>query len=126
MMGYTKTVNLSFDEAVERAKKVLSENGFGVLCEIDVRQTLKEKIGVDFDDYVILGACNPKYAYGVLSESKEFGLLLPCNVVVYREGEKVYVSAVSPRSLAEQYGNEKIREIAEKVDDLLKKVVDAV
>ncbi len=126
MIGYTRKVDLGFGEAVKAVKKALSEKGFGVLCEIDVRKTLKEKINIDSDDYVILGACNPEYAHRVLSENKEFGLLLPCSVVVYREGGDVYVSAVAPKALAEQFGNDRIKEVAEKVEGLLREVVDSI
>jgi uncharacterized protein (DUF302 family) len=83
--GYKRTVNLPYERTVERAREALASQGFGVLCEIDLRQKLKEKLGVDFRKYVILGACNPPLAYESLQTELDIGLLLPCNVVVYEE-----------------------------------------
>ena len=85
--GFSKTVNLSYEEAVEKARGALKEEGFGVLCEIDMKEKLKEKLGVDFRKYVILGACNPPLAYKTLQEELAIGLLLPCNVIVYETDE---------------------------------------
>lgn len=126
MVGYSRKVDLDFESAVSKVKEKLFEEGFGILCEIDVKKTIKEKIGKDFDDYIILGACNPEYAFGVLTENKEFGLLMPCNVNVYVENGEVYVSAIAPMLLAEQFGSEKIKEIAKEVEEKLKKVVDSI
>ena len=81
--GYSKETNLDFNEAVEKTKEELKTEGFGVLTEIDVKKTLKAKLDVDYDDYVILGACNPGFAYKALQAEKEIGLLLPCNVIIY-------------------------------------------
>jgi uncharacterized protein (DUF302 family) len=126
MLGITKEVSGDFEEVVGRVKEALKQEGFGILCEIDVKETLKEKIGVDFDDYLILGACNPPYAHSVLKESKDFGLLLPCNVVVYRDGERTYVSAIRPTALAGFSESEVIRNIAGEVEEKLRKVVESV
>jgi uncharacterized protein (DUF302 family) len=126
MLGITKEVSGDFEDVVERVREALKEEGFGILCEIDVKETLKQKIGVDFDDYIILGACNPPYAHSVLEESKEFGLLLPCNVVVYRDGEKVYVSTIRPTALAGFSENEVIRNVAGEVEEKLRRVVESI
>ncbi|AIY90627.1 DUF302 domain-containing protein [Geoglobus acetivorans] len=126
MLGYKKTVNLSFEEAVRKAREKLAENGFGILCEIDVRKTIKEKTGEDFDNYIILGACNPHYASQALRADRDFGLLMPCNVVVYEENGRVVVSAVAPLKLAEQFGNEEVMEVASTVEEKLKKVIDSI
>lgn len=126
MIGITKEVSGEFEEVVERVKEALKQEGFGILCEIDVKETLKQKLGVDFDDYLILGACNPPYAHSVLEESREFGLLLPCNVVVYRDGGKTYVSAIRPTALAGFSESEVIRNVAFEVEDKLKKVVESL
>jgi uncharacterized protein (DUF302 family) len=84
--GFSKTIDVPYAEAVEKARAALKEEGFGVLCEIDIKAKLKEKLGVDFRRYVILGACNPPLAYKTLQEDLEIGLLLPCNVIVYEGG----------------------------------------
>jgi uncharacterized protein (DUF302 family) len=94
--GYSKSVELDFDDAVARTKEELKKEGFGVLTEIDVKKTLKEKLDVNYDDYIILGACNPPFAHKALEAEKEIGLLLPCNVIVYRKDDKTYVSAINP------------------------------
>jgi uncharacterized protein (DUF302 family) len=124
---FSKKVNLGFDEAVERTKVVLKENGFGVLTEIDIKNTLKEKIGVDFRKYRILGACNPGYAHKALNSEGYIGLMLPCNVIVqeYENGE-VEVSAIDPVASMSAVGNEGLIEVAGAVQSLLKKSIDAV
>ena len=100
--GYTltETTPLLYDEAVERVRAELATEGFGVLCEIDVRATMREKLGVEGAPYLILGACNPPLAYKALQAEPEIGLLLPCNVIVYEgpEGTSV-VSAVDPDAM---------------------------
>ena len=102
----SETTQLPFDEAVERVRAELAKEGFGVLCEIDVRATLKEKLGVDSEPYLILGACNPPLAHRALEAEPEVGVLLPCNVVVYeREGES-HISAVDPERMLSIVDNE--------------------
>ncbi|MEX2189140.1 MAG: DUF302 domain-containing protein, partial [Bacteroidota bacterium] len=81
--GFSKTVNLSFDQTVEKVTEELKKEGFGVLTTIDVKETLKKKLDVDFKRYTILGACNPPFAHKALQAEEEIGLLLPCNVIVY-------------------------------------------
>ena len=81
--GYKRKVDYSFEESVNRLREELPEEGFGVLTEIDVKATLKKKLDADFDKYIILGACNPPFAYRALQAEKDIGLLLPCNIVVY-------------------------------------------
>lgn len=99
-LGMEKLVGLPYEEAVERTRTSLQEEGFGVLTEIDVRATLKKKMGAEFRRYVILGACNPPLAHRALTETLQVGLLLPCNVVVYEEGEGAVVSAMNPALMA--------------------------
>lgn len=99
--GFSKRVDLAYKEAVEKTRAALKNEGFGVLCEIDLKEKLKEKLGVDFRNYVILGACNPPLAYKTLQEEINIGLLLPCNVIVYeteRTGESV-VAAIDARAM---------------------------
>src|SRR4026209_489700 len=91
--AYSRTLDLPYSQAVERAREALKAEGFGVLCEIDIKEKLKEKLGVDFRHYVILGACNPPLAYKTPQQELGIGLLLPCNVIVY-EAEEVGKSVV--------------------------------
>lgn len=121
-----KQVDLPFNEAVEKTKLGLSKEGFGVLTEINVKETLKKKLGKDYDEYVILGACNPSLAYQALLAEKDIGLLLPCNVVVYEDHEKVFVSTIVPSVAMNFVQNESLSSIAKEVDEKLRKVIDAI
>jgi uncharacterized protein (DUF302 family) len=94
--GMRTYLELSYEEAIEKTTAALKAEGFGVLTQIDVQATLKQKLDVDFRRYVILGACNPPLAYQALSAELEIGLLLPCNVIVYEEGQGAVVSIVDP------------------------------
>jgi uncharacterized protein (DUF302 family) len=126
MYNYKKPVPLGYTDAVAKVKDELRKEGFGVLTEIDVKQTLKTKLNVDFDDYIILGACNPPLAYQALTAERDIGALLPCNVIVYVQGGKTFISAVLPTVQLGKVGNPKLLPIAEQVENKLKKVVDAV
>lgn len=126
MYAYKKEVGLGYEKAVEKAKTELKMEGFGILTEIDVKQTLKRKIGADFDDYVILGACNPSLAHKALGEERDVGVMLPCNLIVYRQNKKTFVSAVLPTVQLGNVGNPKLLPIARQVEARLKRVVDAV
>lgn len=121
-----KQVDLSFNEAVEKTKLGLLKEGFGVLTEINVKDTLKKKLDKDYDQYIILGACNPSLAYRALLAEKDIGLLLPCNVVVYEDHEKVFVSAIVPSVAMNFVQNELLSSVAKEVDEKLKKVIDAI
>lgn len=114
-MIYEESVVLSepFDEAVEAVKRALADEGFGTLTEIDLRQTLQEKIGAEIDDYVIIGACNPHLASRALAEEPQIGVLLPCNVVVRRTGRDVVVEALDPGLMATITGSAAIEPIAD-------------
>ncbi len=125
MYNYKKPVPLGYADAVAKVKEELKKEGFGVLTEIDVKQTLKTKLNVDFDDYIILGACNPPLAYQALTAERDIGVLLPCNVIVYVQGGKTFISAVLPTVQLGKVGNPKLLPIAEQVESKLKKVVDA-
>jgi uncharacterized protein (DUF302 family) len=124
--GYKKKVNLPYAEAVERTKEELKKEGFGVLTEIDVKATLKKKLDVDYDNYVILGACNPPFAYQALKAEREIGLLLPCNVIVYEDGGATWVSAIVPTVAMNMVENEALGSIAVEVEQKLEKVVNAI
>jgi uncharacterized protein (DUF302 family) len=118
------TVDYSFDEAIEKVTEELKKEGFGILTEIDVKETLKKKLDVDFRRYKILGACNPPFAHQALTAESNIGVLLPCNVVVQETDEgKVQVSAVNPMESMQSVNNEKLGEIAEEVSLRLNKVV---
>jgi uncharacterized protein (DUF302 family) len=123
--GYTLsgTTHASFAEAVERVRTELAAEGFGVLCEIDVRATLAAKLGVEIDPYVILGACNPPLAHQALEAEPELGVLLPCNVVVYERDGLAHVTAVDPERMLSIVANERLTPIATLVRDKLAAVV---
>lgn len=123
---YKKETPLAFDAAVEKTKAELAKEGFGILTEIDVKATLKKKLDVEYDNYTILGACNPPLAYQALQAEKDIGLLLPCNVVVYEDDKKVYVSAIVPSVAMHMVKNPSLEALATEVDGKLKRVIDAV
>ena len=124
---FNKTLALPFDEAVERVKAELKKEDFGVLTEIDVRKTLKEKMGVDFRPYRILGACNPPYAYKALMTEDKIGTMLPCNVIVQELGPgRVEVAAIDPLASMAAVKNEDLGAIGLEVREKLKRVVEAL
>jgi len=128
-MGYTlnKRVDKDFDGAVESTISALEDEGFGVLCDIDVQATLREKLDEDFRRYRILGACNPKLAHQGLTEELELGALLPCNVVVYEaDNGDIIVSAVDPRQLVGVANNPALDSIAQEVEGSFKRVLDSL
>ncbi len=124
--GYKKQTSLPFLEAVEKTKAELAKEGFGILTETDVRATLKKKLDVDYDNYVILGACNPPLAYRALQAEKEIGLLLPCNVIVYTDAGETFVSAIVPSTTMSAIGNPSLSDLAKEVEAKLKKAVDSI
>jgi len=124
--GISKTLDLTYDEAVNKVIEELKKEGFGVLTTIDVKETLKKKLDVDFDRYIILGACNPPYAYRALQAEYELGLLLPCNVIVYEKDGKVTVSAFDPILMTQIIDNPKLKEIAVEVRQKLERVIQNV
>ena len=124
--GYERTVNLSFEQTVEKTRQALTAEGFGVLCEIDIKEKLKEKLGVDFRNYIILGACNPPLAYRTLQEELNVGLLLPCNVVVYEKDGKSVVAAIDASRMLSVIDNPRLESVATEVNDKLRRVVDNV
>lgn len=121
----TKVVNFSFDETIARVTEELKKEGFGILTEIDVKETLKKKLNVDFRKYKILGACNPPYAYKALQAEENLGVLLPCNVVVQeKETGKIQVSAVNPLVSMQAVNNPALAEVAGDVSSKLQKVLE--
>lgn len=124
--GYSKEVQSSYEDTITKTKEELAKEGFGVLTEIDVKATLKKKIDVEYDNYMILGACNPTFAYKALQSEKEIGLLLPCNVIVYESDGQVHVSAIVPSVAMSMVEKPELGEIALEVEEKLKKVIDNV
>jgi len=123
--SYSAVLKGDFEEVIEKVTTELKKEGFGVLTQIDLTKTLKEKIDVDFKKYRILGACNPHFAHKALTEEEKIGLMLPCNVIVVEVGEGEYeVSAVSPMASMQAVENENLGPIAKEVEDTLKKVIE--
>ena len=123
---YKKEVNLGYDATVSKVKAELQKEGFGVLTEIDVKATLKKKLNVDYENYIIIGACNPPFAYKALQAEKDIGLLLPCNLIVYNSGNKTVAASILPSRAMSMVENEELRGIAGQVEAKLKKVIDAL
>lgn len=127
--GFSKTVDIPFDEAIEKTRAALKEEGFGVLSEIDIKEKLKEKLDVDFRRYTILGACNPPLAYKTLQEELQIGLLLPCNVIVYEadDANKSVVSAVDAKAMLSVVGdNATLIQVASEVNERLQRVISSL
>lgn len=121
---FSKTVKIPFEEAITRVTEELKKEDFGVLTEIDVKETLKKKLGIDFRSYRILGACNPPFAYQALQAEDKIGLMLPCNVIVQEiSNGMVEVAAIDPASAVKGIDNPELAKIAEQVRDKLSKVV---
>lgn len=128
MQYYTKrTVDAPFEDAIELARDALAEEGFGILCEIDVTEKMEAKLGLsDFRDYRILGACNPPLASEALDAEVDLGVLLPCNVVVYVDGGETVVSAVDPSVMLSVVDDDELDPIAEEVGESLTRVLDSL
>ena len=125
--GYSKTLSDSYDTAITKVTEELKKEGFGILTEINVQETLKKKINVDFRKYRILGACNPKLAHQALSREMELGLFLPCNVIVYENDEgRTVVTAVNPNVSLGRVNNPDLESIAQEVSTRLQRVIAAL
>lgn len=121
--GFSKTLALSVPQAIARVKETLHAEGFGVLAEINLKEKLQEKLGVEFRDYVILGACNPPIAYQALQAEIGMGLLLPCNVVVYEEAGQAVVAAIDAVKLLSIVGNPQLEAAAAQVNEKLQRAI---
>lgn len=124
--GFSKTIDLSFERAIEKVTEELKKEGFGVLTTIDVKETLKKKIDLDFKKYTILGACNPPLAHKALQAEEEIGLLLPCNVIVYEKDNKTAVSVFNPGLMSQVVDNESLKLVADEVQGKLKRVLNNI
>ena len=124
---FTKQLDSDMDGAIERATEVLGQKGFGVLTRIDVKETLKKKIDVDFRPYTILGACNPNFAHQALTAESKIGVMLPCNVIVEQtEPGKVEITAVDPIASMQAIENPQLGGVAMQVQGLLKEVIEII
>lgn len=124
---FSKTLNVPFDEAVSKVTDELKKEGFGILTEVDVKETIKKKLNVDFRKYRILGACNPPFAYQALQAEDKIGTMLPCNVIVQEHTEgKIEIAAVDPVASMMAIDNPKLRDVAEQVRVKLKRVIDSL
>jgi uncharacterized protein (DUF302 family) len=125
--GITLRLSAPYAPTVERVRTALREQGFGVLTEIDIRATLREKIDVDMEDYLILGACNPQLAYRALIADRDIGLLLPCNVVVRSDGpDTTVVQVVNPQTLVELTAGPDMQRVADEANRRLRAALDAL
>ena len=125
--SFTKKVPMGYDDAVSYVTEALKKEGFGVLTNIDVRATLKKKIGADMRPYVILGACSPHHAYEAIQKETELGLMLPCNVIVYvNDNEDTIVSAIDPVASMQAIENPALMDTAMEVQGKMKKVIDSL
>ncbi|MGV3540647.1 MAG: DUF302 domain-containing protein [Rufibacter sp.] len=121
----SKTITGSFNEALDKTKAALAKEGFGVISEIDLKGKFKEKLGVDFREYRILGACNPTLAHQAIQQEDKIGVLLPCNVLVQEhEGGQVEVTAINPMETMSAIGNANLETIANEVSQKLRAVID--
>jgi len=124
---YTKELNSSFKDALAKTKQALVEKGFGVISEIDLKEKFKEKLNIEFREYRILGACNPKMAYQAIEQEDKIGVLLPCNVVVQeRLDGKIEVSAVNPMETMSAVQNSNLESIAKEVSSKLNEAINSL
>jgi uncharacterized protein (DUF302 family) len=122
---FIKSLEVSFDEAIRKVTEELGKEGFGILTEIDVKETMKIKLNIDFRKYKILGACNPPFAHKALQAENKIGLMLPCNVIVQElEGGKTEVAAIDPIASMKAVENPELRNVAEEVREKLKRVIE--
>lgn len=124
--GISTTTTLTYEQAVEKVTVELQKEGFGILTTIDVKDTLKKKLNVDFKKYVILGACNPPFAHQALQAEEELGLLLPCNVIVYEKDNQTIVAAFDPMVITSIVDNPNLEPIAKEVRARLERVIAAM
>ena len=126
MYSIKKEVKISYDGAVLKVREALKNEGFGILTEIDVKATLKKKLNADFDNYLILGACNPPLAHKALQAERDLGLMLPCNIIIYEKEGKTFVAAIRPTIQMQKINNPQLGPIAVHVEEKLKRVIDSI
>jgi uncharacterized protein (DUF302 family) len=124
--GFTKEMDTPYGKVIEQVREALKNEGFGILTEIDVKEKMKEKLGLDMNKYIILGACNPANAYKAILAEENIGLMLPCNVIVYEKGSKTVLSVIRPTVAMQTIENSELQILAEAVEAQLKKSFDAI
>jgi len=124
--GFTKELDIPYETVIEQVRKALKKEGFGVLTEIDIKEKMKEKLGLDMRKYIILGACNPPKAYQAILAEENIGLMLPCNVIVYERGGKTVLSVIRPTVAMQIVDNLELQKVAQAVEEQLKKAFDAI
>jgi uncharacterized protein (DUF302 family) len=124
--GFTKEMDIPYGRVIEQVREALKNEGFGILTEIDVEEKMKEKLGLDMNKYVILGACNPANAYKAILAEENIGLMLPCNVIVYEKAGKTVLSVIRPTVAMQMVDNVELQKVAEAVETQLKKAFDAI
>ena len=124
--GFTKEMDIPYGTVIEQVREALKNEGFGILTEIDVKEKMKEKLGLDMNKYIILGACNPANAYKAILAEENIGLMLPCNVIVYEKGRKTVLSVIRPTVAMQTIENSELRIVGEAVEAQLKKSFDAI
>lgn len=124
--GFTKELDIPYGSVIKQVREELKNEGFGILTEIDVKEKMKEKLGLDMNTYIILGACNPSSAYNAILAEENIGLMLPCNVIVYEKGGKTVLSVIRPTVAMQMVDNVELQKIAESVEAQLKKAFDSI
>lgn len=124
--GFTKEVDAPFEQILERLPKLLEKEGFGAVSTIDIGQKMRDKLGIDFRKYVIVGACNPKNAYKAITAEENIGLMLPCNMIVYEKDGKTVVGSIRPSEMMKTIGNDALTAVAAEVEVSLKRVLDSI
>jgi uncharacterized protein (DUF302 family) len=125
-LGFQSTLNIPYETTLEKVIEALKAEGFGILTSVDVRETMKKKLDVDFRKYTILGACNPPLAYKALTARPDVGLLLPCNIIVYEEGNATVVNIIDPMSMTNFIQDPALEAVAGEARLRLKRVSDAI
>ena len=124
--GFTKELHIPYGKAIALVKDSLKKEGFGILTEIDVKEKMKEKLGIDMNKYLILCSGDPPNAYRAILSEENIGLLLPCNVIVYEKGNKTVLSFIRPTVAMQMVDNAELQKVAEAVEEKLKKAFDAI
>ena len=124
--GFSKVLAMPFETVTDMVIEALKKEGFGILTQIDVREKFKEKLGIDFKKYVILGACNPPYAHQAILSEEDIGLLLPCNVIVYEKDHETALAIIRPTVAMQMVKNKSLSKLANEVEKKLEKVFDSI